>query len=274
MLPTRFRDHIYKAAQADLVLVLGTSLSVYPFGSLPELVREGTPRVLFNLERVGSFGTRPDDVVHLGPCDAGVRALARELGWLDEIEATWRALVGDEEAARQELHQQEDDAQLQREMDKLGDRLEASISLEEGVSRSRLSSSSSSEEDAEARRSHYHAVVSVLASVQKGDEEETENAGGQASAAADRRDEITTAMASDQDADQNPAGLNGDKVETRFGGEEQVAAERGGQEDTHVKASMENSPLKSVETRVEGASITSEIATEERPEADRPEHTT
>jgi NAD-dependent histone deacetylase SIR2 len=65
------------------------------------MAEEETPRVLFNLEQVGSFGTRADDVMVLGDCDAGVRQLAEELGWKDELEKSWRELVGDEEAERQ-----------------------------------------------------------------------------------------------------------------------------------------------------------------------------
>lgn len=86
---------------ADLILILGTSLTVHPFASLPELAPRHVPRVLFNLERVGGLGYRPDDVLCLGGCDSGVRALAAELGWAEELEEMWEAIVGREEAERQ-----------------------------------------------------------------------------------------------------------------------------------------------------------------------------
>lgn len=100
-LPKRFFDTAVLAAEADLVLVLGTSLKVYPFGELPRGAGDGVPRVLFNNEQVGDLGRRADDVLELGDCDAGVRKLAAELGWLEELEKEWAELVGEEEAERQ-----------------------------------------------------------------------------------------------------------------------------------------------------------------------------
>ncbi|KAL9593268.1 MAG: hypothetical protein Q9219_007621 [cf. Caloplaca sp. 3 TL-2023] len=72
---------------ADMAIVLGTSLSVQPFASLPGFCREGVPRLLVNLESAGGLGSRADDVLLLGDCDAGVRELANALGWLTELEA-------------------------------------------------------------------------------------------------------------------------------------------------------------------------------------------
>ncbi|XDG07528.1 hypothetical protein ABKA04_007143 [Annulohypoxylon sp. FPYF3050] len=100
-LPENFYNNINVTATADLVLVMGTSLLVHPFAGLPRNARERVPRVLFNLERVGDLGTRADDVLVLGDCDSGVRKLADELGWREELEAAWRKLVGDKEAERQ-----------------------------------------------------------------------------------------------------------------------------------------------------------------------------
>jgi NAD+-dependent protein deacetylase SIR2 len=100
-LPERFFNSAGLAGTADLVLVLGTSLKVYPFGQLPRTAKDGVPRVLFNNEQVGDLGRRSDDVLELGDCDAGVRKLAAELGWLEELEREWTDLVGEEEAERQ-----------------------------------------------------------------------------------------------------------------------------------------------------------------------------
>ena len=70
---------------------MGTSLTVHPFASLAEMVGESCPRVLINLEKVGDFGSRSDDVVLLGKCDDIIRDLCRELGWEEELDALWEA---------------------------------------------------------------------------------------------------------------------------------------------------------------------------------------
>ncbi|KYK59002.1 hypothetical protein DCS_00129 [Drechmeria coniospora] len=112
-LPSHFSQNAYHAAMADLVLVLGTSLSVHPFAGLPDVAPEAVPRVLFNMERAGHLGRRPDDVVHLGPVDDSIRALADELGWRHELEDMWRALVGEDEAERQLKRRPEGDDLLE-----------------------------------------------------------------------------------------------------------------------------------------------------------------
>lgn len=80
----------------DLLLVLGTSLSVEPMASLVEYVRSSTPRVLINRERVGPFrfcgmSSCYRDVCYIGDCDEGVRELCSLLGWEGEVEAILRS---------------------------------------------------------------------------------------------------------------------------------------------------------------------------------------
>jgi NAD-dependent histone deacetylase SIR2 len=75
--------------EADLLIVMGTSLTVQPFASLAQRVDDSCPRVLINLDRVGDFGSRSDDVVLLGKCDDIVRDLCKELGWEDELIKLW-----------------------------------------------------------------------------------------------------------------------------------------------------------------------------------------
>lgn len=89
-LPSRFHDMRHVAEEGDLMLIMGTSLQVQPFASLPQMAAEGVPRLLFNLERVGGLGSRADDVVLLEDCDGGVRKLADELGWRAELEDLWK----------------------------------------------------------------------------------------------------------------------------------------------------------------------------------------
>lgn len=88
-LPAAFFEARDLPAEADLAIVMGTSLTVQPFASLPGFTREETPRLLINKERVGNLGTRADDVLLLEDCDTGVKKLAKACGWLEELEALW-----------------------------------------------------------------------------------------------------------------------------------------------------------------------------------------
>eukprot|EP00760_Papus_ankaliazontas_P038111 PhM_4_TR8871/c0_g1_i1/m.1882/K11412/SIRT2, SIR2L2; NAD-dependent deacetylase sirtuin 2 len=90
-LPSKFLSRSRDVASADLVLVLGTSLNVYPFAGLAELVAEGVPRVLINRECVGRFERDPTktprDLVLLGDCQQIVQQLVDALGWSDDLKA-------------------------------------------------------------------------------------------------------------------------------------------------------------------------------------------
>jgi NAD+-dependent protein deacetylase sirtuin 2 len=78
-------------ANCDLLIVMGTSLQVQPFGSLSELVRRDCPRLLINNQLVGDFEftiRAPDnyrDVHFKGNCDDGCLRLAELLGWKQEL---------------------------------------------------------------------------------------------------------------------------------------------------------------------------------------------
>jgi NAD-dependent histone deacetylase SIR2 len=123
-LPEAFHENRHVPATADLIIVMGTSLSVHPFASLPQFAREGVPRVLINKERVGDFGSRPDDVVILGDCDDGVRKLADALGWGDELESMWVEVNGkvkgkEAERLKEARKNMTKDELLQEEIDNL-----------------------------------------------------------------------------------------------------------------------------------------------------------
>lgn len=131
-LPEAFHRNRSLPSQADLAIVMGTSLTVQPFASLPSFVKEETPRILINLERVGGLGGRADDVLLLGECDAGVRKLADALGWREELESLWKKTVSSK-AAREEqnLPPKSRDEKLEDEVEKLTQDIEKALKVTE-----------------------------------------------------------------------------------------------------------------------------------------------
>ena len=139
-LPEDFHKHRLLPSTADLCIVMGTSLSVQPFASLPSFCSEGVPRILINLERVGGLGTRSDDVLILGDCDAGVQKLAMALGWDEELRLLW----DETDCERQNTFQDQDESPKTKD-EKLHDEI---ISLTREVDKSLKISS---DYDAEVR---------------------------------------------------------------------------------------------------------------------------
>uniref|UniRef100_A0A8C6Y9Q8 NAD-dependent protein deacetylase n=1 Tax=Naja naja TaxID=35670 RepID=A0A8C6Y9Q8_NAJNA len=92
-LPPRFFSLMQSDFQnADMLIIMGTSLQVQPFASLVSRVPTNTPRLLINKEKTGEvrLGLQPAffglDVAWLGDCDEGCLALAELLGWKKELE--------------------------------------------------------------------------------------------------------------------------------------------------------------------------------------------
>ncbi|KAF7561382.1 hypothetical protein G7046_g2764 [Stylonectria norvegica] len=129
-LPKAFDNNAHQTGLADLVLIIGTSLSVYPFAGLPEMAAPGKPRVLFNMEKVGQLGQRADDVIQLGSCDDGIRKLADDLGWRDELEQLWRDIVGHKEADRQLASQKAGDVEVEDEVQKLTEEIKTTLNFD------------------------------------------------------------------------------------------------------------------------------------------------
>lgn len=102
-LPRRFFRHREEdMPECDLLIIMGTSLVVYPFASLQGLVGERCPRLLVNREKVGDLEFGEDnlrDALHLGDCDDGVSQLAELLGWTADLRVLQTA---DESAALEE----------------------------------------------------------------------------------------------------------------------------------------------------------------------------
>ncbi|KAM0721043.1 hypothetical protein Q7P37_003328 [Cladosporium fusiforme] len=127
-LPSAFFDNRHLPEEADLCIVMGTSLSVQPFASLPQMAQQGKPRVLINQEAVGGLGSRPDDVLLLGDCDAGVRKLAKACGWLEELEALWAA-TAPKDTVQEPQEEKTKDEKLEDEISKLTAEVDESLKL-------------------------------------------------------------------------------------------------------------------------------------------------
>lgn len=130
-LPAEFFENRDLLTKADLCIVLGTSLSVQPFASLPQFVNDSVPRVLINMQQVGDLGSRPDDVLILKDCDTGVKELASALGWSEELEALWAqtAKEGQVVPEKEEKVKKSRDELLQDEVDKLTKDVEKTLQL-------------------------------------------------------------------------------------------------------------------------------------------------
>ncbi len=93
-LPEKFFKNLHFLPQADVLLVLGTSLAVMPFASLVGRVKPDCLRVLINREPVGPFRDREErDVLMLGDCDDQCQKLVDLLGWGEDYEVQKKVLV-------------------------------------------------------------------------------------------------------------------------------------------------------------------------------------
>lgn len=81
--PDRFQQLLrIDVQEADLLLVMGTSLQVAPVSMIPDLVE--CPKVLFNREPVMKIRTG-QDVFLPGNCDDHVTELCSILGWKEDL---------------------------------------------------------------------------------------------------------------------------------------------------------------------------------------------
>ncbi len=117
---------------ADLLIVIGTSLAAHPFAALVNMVGGKCPRVLINLDKVGSIGSGKNDLVFLGKCDDIIRDLARELGWEGELNKEWAGTAAslDTHEATEEKGRA-DETELAVEIEKLVERVEGALSISE-----------------------------------------------------------------------------------------------------------------------------------------------
>ncbi|KAJ7487821.1 NAD-dependent deacetylase sirtuin-2 [Mycena latifolia] len=116
-LPKAFFDGFPHTLDADLMLIMGTSLKVHPFASLAEM--GVCPRVLINRDPAGDIGTQADDVVLLTSCDDAVRQIARGMGWEAELDAVWEKTALPSEAWATDTAPEGEDTHLQSELDRI-----------------------------------------------------------------------------------------------------------------------------------------------------------
>lgn len=134
-LPPNFFGSIGQLNEADLLIVIGTSLTVHPFASLVNMVTGQCPRVLINLDKVGGIGSGKNDLVLLGKCDDIILDLAEELGWEDELDKEWATTAGsleiheaapDTPTTAKDLT---DEAKLDRELEKIVDKVAGALTV-------------------------------------------------------------------------------------------------------------------------------------------------
>lgn len=146
-LPERFFDLWDKDSEAvEVAIVAGTSLTVYPFASLPAECGTLAIRVLFNKEVVGDFKKpRKSDIIVESDCDQAADILADLLGWKDELEA----LVSD---AVKEFAKKNSDEKQETLEEKSNEIAEAVKKAEEGtLAEAQEENSSEKESDLEAQ---------------------------------------------------------------------------------------------------------------------------
>uniref|UniRef100_A0A4V0Y8M3 Putative sirtuin 5 n=1 Tax=Rhodnius prolixus TaxID=13249 RepID=A0A4V0Y8M3_RHOPR len=91
-LPAKFYNYSAEDfGKCDLLIVMGSSLTVEPFASLVRSVKRDCPRIVINDRPVGhtvgiSYSNHSRDVFIEGSCDDGCRKLAATFGWTEDYE--------------------------------------------------------------------------------------------------------------------------------------------------------------------------------------------
>lgn len=105
-LPSKFYKSVRKdCSECDMLIVVGTSLSVYPFAGLPRFIKKDVPMILINNKKVNHktfFGalrdlftsnnyvfdfSKDNNIFIGGDCQESARQLIEELGWQAEFDA-------------------------------------------------------------------------------------------------------------------------------------------------------------------------------------------
>ena len=87
-LPTRFFEKIQDSKDVDLIIIMGTSLKVNPFASLPYMTNPDAYKLVFNMEEVGYFGyhyLECDDLFIEGKTDKNIIQFLKDTNLFDEF---------------------------------------------------------------------------------------------------------------------------------------------------------------------------------------------
>jgi NAD-dependent histone deacetylase SIR2 len=80
-LPSDFKEAFTLVKEADLVIVMGTSLVVFPFAFLLEKIDDKVPLVLINNTDSRRDKKRPNSLWLDGNLDERIKAIADDLKW-------------------------------------------------------------------------------------------------------------------------------------------------------------------------------------------------
>lgn len=82
-------NDIISSLISDLVLIIGTSLSVKPFNTILDYTQKSTPKVVLNNEWIGHF-----DICILGNCDDSISNVCEVLKWRKALRKLDKAIIG------------------------------------------------------------------------------------------------------------------------------------------------------------------------------------
>ena len=98
-LPKRFYECLEDIKDIDLIIIMGTSLKVYPFAGIPEYAKENVKIVVFNMEKVGNYSYNKIDSNELfikGKTDENILKFLKDVNMYDEFEKFIKDEYGEE----------------------------------------------------------------------------------------------------------------------------------------------------------------------------------
>ncbi|GMI01109.1 hypothetical protein TrST_g9330 [Triparma strigata] len=111
-LPSVFHGNINRdVKEADMIIVMGTSLQVQPVAGIPDYVSSKVPRLLFNREHVGNFDTSEynyRDIFEAGNCDDGVENFCEMIGWGEELRTCYENAEGRRKLREEKITSEEE----------------------------------------------------------------------------------------------------------------------------------------------------------------------